>query len=89
MTISFDSPFILAGDKTNKMTCAPSKDSDQPGHMPGWSTWKRFGSLDIHKAHSKDWSDWVDAQVYLSLHWAHIVFVGFDMVWLILVAQVL
>ena len=22
-------------DKTNKMTCAPSKDSDQPGHPPG------------------------------------------------------
>ena len=21
-------------DKTNKMTCAPSKDSDQPGHAP-------------------------------------------------------
>ena len=21
-------------DKTNKMTCAPSEDSDQPGHMP-------------------------------------------------------
>ena len=21
-------------DKTNKMTCAPSKDSDQPGHPP-------------------------------------------------------
>ena len=22
-------------DKTNKMTCAPSEDSDQPGHSPG------------------------------------------------------
>ena len=21
-------------DKTNKMTCAPSEDSDQPGHSP-------------------------------------------------------
>ena len=21
-------------DKTNKMTCAPSNDSDQPGHLP-------------------------------------------------------
>ena len=21
-------------DKTNKMTCAPSEDSDQPGHLP-------------------------------------------------------
>ena len=24
-----------AHDKTNKMACAPSKDSDQPGHPPG------------------------------------------------------
>ena len=24
----------LAHDKTNKLTCAPSKDSDQPGHPP-------------------------------------------------------
>ena len=23
----------LQHDKTNKMTCAPSKDSDQPGHL--------------------------------------------------------
>ena len=23
-----------AHDKTNKMTCAPSEDSDQPGHPP-------------------------------------------------------
>ena len=24
----------LQHDKTNKMTCAPSKDSDQPAHQP-------------------------------------------------------
>ena len=24
----------LPHDKTNKMTCGPSKDSDQPGHLP-------------------------------------------------------
>ena len=29
-TPSFESPH----DKTKKMTCAPSRDSDQPGHMP-------------------------------------------------------
>ena len=23
-----------AHDKTNKMTCPPSEDSDQPGHLP-------------------------------------------------------
>ena len=26
--------FEAARDKTNKMTCGPSKDSDQPGHLP-------------------------------------------------------
>ena len=28
------SPFEPAHDKTNKMACAPSEDSDQPGHPP-------------------------------------------------------
>ena len=27
-------PFELPHDKTNKIACAPSKDSDQPGHPP-------------------------------------------------------
>ena len=27
----------LHRDKTNKMACAPSENSDQPGHRPGWS----------------------------------------------------
>ena len=27
--------FELHHDKTNKMACAPSEDSDQPGHPPG------------------------------------------------------
>ena len=26
--------YELPRDKTNKMACAPSKDSDQPGHLP-------------------------------------------------------
>ena len=26
--------YELPHDKTNKMTCAPSEDSDQPGHPP-------------------------------------------------------
>ena len=28
------SPFEPHRDKTNKMACAPSEDSDQPGHPP-------------------------------------------------------
>ena len=63
-------------DKTNKTACAPSKDSDQPGHLP---------SLIIIFAHMKKawvlsyplsaqwrlWSDWVNAQADLSLRWVH------------------
>ena len=46
-------------DKTNKMACAPSEDSDQPGHPPSLiksllSAWKKLGSLATHWAHSKD-----------------------------------
>ena len=71
-------------DKTNKMACAPSEDSDQPGHPPVWSktslsAWRKLGSLATQWAHSEDWSDWADAQADLSLHWAHTHFVGFVM----------
>ena len=45
------------------------------------SAWRNFGSLVSHWAHSKDWSDWVDAQADLSLHWVHSHFVGFVMLW--------
>ena len=47
------------------MACAPSEDSDQPGHPPSlgirpvwseslFSAWRRFESLATHWAHSKD-----------------------------------
>ena len=43
----------LQHDKTIKMACAPSQDSDQPGHHPVWSeSWlfakKKVGSLATH-----------------------------------------
>ena len=46
-------------DKTNKMACAPSEDSDQPGHPPNlWesslSAWRKLGPLATHWAHSED-----------------------------------
>ena len=65
--------------------CASSEDSDQPGHSPSlirvfavrmkkaWflsyplSAWRRL------------WSNWVDAQADLSLHWAYSHFVGYVM----------
>ena len=47
--------------------CAPSEDSDQPGHPPKLSS---YGQRRL-------WSDWVDAQADLSLRWAHSHFVDF------------
>ena len=64
-------------DKTNKMKCAPSEDSDQPGHPS--SVIRVFavcfmGSLG-HNASScgqrRLLSDWANAQADLSLCWAH------------------
>ena len=50
--------FEPSHDKTNKMTCAPSEDSDQPGHPPSLIIHcpheKRLGSLATHWAHSED-----------------------------------
>ena len=60
-------------DKTNKMICAPSEDSDQPGHpvfaVRLKSTWS--------SAQWRLWSDWIDAQADLSLRWAHMSFCWF------------
>ena len=46
--------------KTKKQgDCAPSEDSDQPGHPPSLIrvfavAWRKLGSLVSHAAHSKD-----------------------------------
>ena len=72
-------------DKTNKMACAPSKDSDQPGHPPSLIRvfavrMKKIRVLSYPlSAQRRLWSDWADAQTDLSLHWAHSHFVGFVM----------
>ena len=64
-------------DKTNEMACAPSEDSDQPGHPPSLI---RVFAVRMKKAwvlsyplsaQWRLWSDWVDAQDDLSLRWAH------------------
>ena len=76
-------------DKTNKKACAPSEDSDQPGHPPSLirvfavrmlKTWVLSYPL---SAQRRLWSDWADAQADLSLRWAHSHFVGFVMRWLV------
>ena len=64
--------------KNNKMTCAPSEDSDQPGHLPslirGFAVRRNTGPLTTYWEHSEDW---VDAQADLILRWAHRSFCWF------------
>ena len=72
-------------EKTSKMACAPSEDSDQPGHSPSLI---RVFAVHMQKAWVLSYplsaqqrlrSDWADAQDDLSLPWAHSHFVGFVM----------
>ena len=72
-------------NKTTKMSCALSKDSDQPGHPPSLI---RVFAVCMKKARvltyplsaqQRLWSDWADAQADLSLRWVHSHFVGFVM----------
>ena len=67
-------------DKTNILACAPSEDSDQPGHPPSLI---RVFTVQMKKAwvlsyplsvQQRLWSDWADAQADLSLCWAHMPF---------------
>ena len=74
-----------ATQQNQQSDCAPSEDSDQPGHLPSL--------IRVFAVHMKKdwvlsyplstqwrlWSDWVDAQADLSLRWAHTHFVGFVM----------
>ena len=65
--------------------CAPSENSDQPGHPPSLirdfavrmkKAWVLSYPL---SAQRRLWSDWVYAQTDLSLRWAYTHFVGFIM----------
>ena len=65
--------------------CAPSEDSDQPGHPPSLI---RVFAVRMKKtwvfsypfsAQRRLWSDWADL---ICLRWAHTYFVGFVMSWL-------
>ena len=78
-------------DKTYKMACASSEDSDQSGHPPSLI---RVFAVRVRKVwvlsyplstQQRLWSNcWADAQADLSLHWVHSHFVGFVMRRLIL-----
>ena len=65
--------------------CAPSEDSDQPGHPPSLSKvfamrMKKHSVLSYPlSAQRRLWSDWTDAQAVLSLRLAHSHFVCFVM----------
>ena len=70
-------------DKTNKMACPPSEDSDQPGHPPNLI---RVFAVRMKKkwvlgyplsAQRRLWSDWADAQADLNVRWAHMSFCWF------------
>ena len=70
-------------NKTKKMACAPSEDSDQPGHPPSLIRvfavrMKKAWALSYPlRAQRRLWSDWVDAQADLSLRCAHMPFCWF------------
>ena len=67
-------------DKPNKIICAPSEDSDQPGHPPSLTRVFAVRSMSGQgpKMSScgqwKLWSDMADTQADLSLRWAHTSF---------------
>ena len=79
-------PQIWAATWQNQQNeCAPSEDSDQPGHPPSPI---RVLAVRMKKpwvfsyplsAQQRLWSDWANAQAGLSLHWAHSHIVGFVM----------
>ena len=77
-------------DKTRQSDCAPSENSDQPGHPPSLirvfavrmkKAWVLSYSL---RAQRSLWSDRADVQADLSLRWAHNHIIGFVMSRLIL-----
>ena len=77
--------FELPCEKTNKMACAPSENSDQPGHPPSLirvfavRMKKAWIPSDPLYAQRRLWSDWADAQADLSLRWAQSHLLGFVM----------
>ena len=75
--------------------CAPSEDSDQPGHPPSLIRvfavrMKKAQALSYPmSAQQRLWAHWADAQADLSLRWAHSHIVGFVMRRLIIMYPVM
>ena len=60
--------------KPTKWHMRPAKSQISLGTCPVWSesslsAWRKLGSLATDWVHSKEWSDWADAQAELSLCW--------------------
>ena len=83
ITTQFEPPH----GKTSKVACARSKDSDQPRHPTSLISLRCAlkGSKLSSCGKRRLWSDWADAQAYLSLRWAHSHFADFVMRRLILI----
>ena len=84
---SLDFSINWAATRQNQQhDCAPSDDSDQPGHPPSLFRvfavrMKKAWVLSYPLNASKDWSDWADAQTDLSLRWGHSHFLVFVVSW--------
>ena len=85
--------FELTHIKTNKMACASSENSDQPGYPPSLI---RVSAVRMKKAwllsyplstKQRLWSDGANAQADLRLRWAQSHFIGFVMRWLMSVCR--
>ena len=69
--------------KPTKIICAPSEDSDQPGHQPSLIRVFAMSSMGSWRpsvsscGQRRLWSDWADTQADLSLRWAHRPFCWF------------
>ena len=78
---NFEAVIKMSRDMTKPANeCAPSEDSDQPGHPPSLirvfavrmkKTWVLIYPL---SAQRRLWSDWADAEADMSLCWAHMPF---------------
>ena len=85
---SYSSILSHCTKNTNKMTCAPSEDSDQPRHPPSLIivfAVRFIGSQGPSPSSGEQrrlWSDWEDAQADLSPRWRTGHFVGFVVFWL-------
>ena len=74
---SFASPFEPPHVKTNKMTCAPSEDSDQPGHQSLRCSHEETLDPQLHNQRTAKTNQTGRMSRLICLHRAHISFCWF------------